>query len=287
MRGYLGKSAQGRPKPQSRGKSGNKSGNTAGRKKKGRRSNDPMASMSDNEGLETISSEELAHTREIMNLTALKQRPVAELVDLAESMGLENLARSRKQDIIFSVLKAHAAKGEDIYGDGVLEILQDGFGFLRSADSSYLAGPDDIYVSPSQIRRFNLRTGDSVSGLIRPPKESERYFALLKVGEINTEAPEAAKHKVLFENLTPLHPAERLRLERGTESVTIALVEALDAEKLSFAALAVFESEPRPEIQLLMQPKISMSPHIGASTLEAQERIGRELAEQVIDLLSD
>jgi transcription termination factor Rho len=169
-----------------------------------------MAGMSDNEGLETISSEELAHTREIMNLTALKQRPVAELVDLAESMGLENLARSRKQDIIFSVLKAHAAKGEDIYGDGVLEILQDGFGFLRSADSSYLAGPDDIYVSPSQIRRFNMRTGDSVSGLIRPPKESERYFALLKVGEINTEAPEAAKHKVLFENLTPLHPAERI-----------------------------------------------------------------------------
>ncbi len=228
MRGYLGKSAQGRPKPQSRGKSGNKSGNTAGRKKKGRRSNDPMASMSDNEGLETISSEELAHTREIMNLTALKQRPVAELVDLAESMGLENLARSRKQDIIFSVLKAHAAKGEDIYGDGVLEILQDGFGFLRSADSSYLAGPDDIYVSPSQIRRFNLRTGDSVSGLIRPPKESERYFALLKVGEINTEAPEAAKHKVLFENLTPLHPAERLRLERGTGSTEDLTARVID-----------------------------------------------------------
>ena len=228
MRGYLGKSAQGRPKPQSRGKSGNKSGNTAGRKKKGRRSNDPMASMSDNEGLETISSEELAHTREIMNLTALKQRPVAELVDLAESMGLENLARSRKQDIIFSVLKAHAAKGEDIYGDGVLEILQDGFGFLRSADSSYLAGPDDIYVSPSQIRRFNLRTGDSVSGLIRPPKESERYFALLKVGEINTEAPEAAKHKVLFENLTPLHPAERLRLERGTGSTEDLTARVMD-----------------------------------------------------------
>ena len=133
-------------------------------------------------------------------------------------MGLENLARSRKQDIIFSILKAHARSGEDIYGDGVLEILQDGFGFLRSSDSSYLAGPDDIYVSPSQIRRFNLRTGDSISGLIRPPKDGERYFALLKVGEINFDSPEGAKHKVLFENLTPLHPTKRLKLERGNGS---------------------------------------------------------------------
>jgi len=133
-------------------------------------------------------------------------------------MGLENLARSRKQDIIFSILKAHARSGEDIYGDGVLEILQDGFGFLRSSDSSYLAGPDDIYVSPSQIRRFNLRTGDSISGLIRPPKDGERYFALLKVGEINFDSPEGARHKVLFENLTPLHPTKRLKLERGNGS---------------------------------------------------------------------
>ncbi|HEX7720194.1 MAG TPA: Rho termination factor N-terminal domain-containing protein, partial [Woeseiaceae bacterium] len=113
-----------------------------------------------------------------MNLTELKTRPASDLVDLGESLGLDSLARSRKQDIIFSILKAHAKNGEDIYGDGVLEILQDGFGFLRSSDSSYLAGPDDIYVSPSQIRRFNLRTGDTVSGLIRPPKEGERYFAL-------------------------------------------------------------------------------------------------------------
>jgi transcription termination factor Rho len=133
-------------------------------------------------------------------------------------MGLESLARSRKQDIIFSILKAHARSGEDIYGDGVLEILQDGFGFLRSSDSSYLAGPDDIYVSPSQIRRFNLRTGDSISGLIRPPKDGERYFALLKVGEINFDSPEGARHKVLFENLTPLHPTKRLKLERGNGS---------------------------------------------------------------------
>ncbi|HEX7063133.1 MAG TPA: transcription termination factor Rho [Woeseiaceae bacterium] len=163
-----------------------------------------------------------------MNLTELKTRPAAELVELGESQGLENLARSRKQDIIFSILKAHAKNGEDIYGDGVLEILQDGFGFLRSADSSYLAGPDDIYVSPSQIRRFNLRTGDTVSGLIRPPKDGERYFALLKVGEINHEAPEHARSKVLFENLTPLFPRERLKLEQGngsTEDLTARIID--------------------------------------------------------------
>ncbi len=141
-----------------------------------------------------------------MNLTELKAKPIHELVKVAESMGLDSLARSRKQDIIFSILKAHARNGENIYGDGVLEILQDGFGFLRSADGSYLAGPDDIYVSPSQIRRFNLRTGDTISGLIRPPKDGERYFALLKVGEINFDSPDSSRNKVLFENLTPFHP---------------------------------------------------------------------------------
>ena len=141
-----------------------------------------------------------------MNLTELKKKPASEIVELAQSMGIDNIARARKQDIIFAILKAHAKNGEAIFGDGVLEILQDGFGFLRSADSSYLAGPDDIYVSPSQIRRFNLRTGDTVSGKIRPPKEGERYFALLKVSEINFEPPENAKNKVLFENLTKTSP---------------------------------------------------------------------------------
>ncbi|MDX5333806.1 MAG: transcription termination factor Rho [Gammaproteobacteria bacterium] len=163
-----------------------------------------------------------------MNLTELKQKPPADLLELAKSMGIEGMSRARKQDIIFAILKAHAKSGEDIFGDGVLEILQDGFGFLRSADSSYLAGPDDIYVSPSQIRRFGLRTGDTVSGKIRPPKEGERYFAMLKVSEINFETPENAKNKILFENLTPLHPEERLRMELGngsTEDITARVID--------------------------------------------------------------
>ncbi|MDG2422025.1 MAG: transcription termination factor Rho [Gammaproteobacteria bacterium] len=153
-----------------------------------------------------------------MNLTELKQKPIAELLKTAHEMGLENISRSRKQDIIFVILKKHAKNGEDIYGDGVLEILQDGFGFLRSADSSYLAGPDDIYVSPSQIRRFNLRTGDTVAGKIRPPKDGERYFALLKISEINFSKPESSKNKILFENLTPLFPQDRLELQLGNGS---------------------------------------------------------------------
>ena len=153
-----------------------------------------------------------------MNLTDLKTKPIEELIETAKEMGMDNLARSRKQDVIFNILKKHARSGEDIFGDGVLEILQDGFGFLRSADSSYLAGPDDIYVSPSQIRRFNLRTGDYISGKIRPPKEGERYFALLKVSEINFDKPENSRNKILFENLTPLFPDERLPLESGNGS---------------------------------------------------------------------
>jgi len=153
-----------------------------------------------------------------MNLTELKQKPVAELVQTAHDMGLENVSRTRKQDIIFAILKKHAKNGEDISGDGVLEILQDGFGFLRSADSSYLAGPDDIYVSPSQIRRFNLRTGDTVAGKIRPPKDGERYFALLKVHEINFSSSENSKNKRLFENLAPLFPQDRLTLQVGNGS---------------------------------------------------------------------
>ena len=165
-----------------------------------------------------------------MNLTELKSRPPADLVELGETLGLDDLARLRKQEIIFAILKAHANNGKDIYGDGVLEILQDGFGFLRSSMGSYLAGPDDIYVSPSQIRRFALRTGDTVAGLIRPPKDGERYFALLKVGQINHDSPENARSKVLFENLTPLFPTERLVLEQGngsTEDLTARIIDMI------------------------------------------------------------
>ncbi len=151
-----------------------------------------------------------------------------DILELSQNMGIEGMSRSRKQDIIFAILKAHAKRGEDIQGDGVLEILQDGFGFLRSADSSYLAGPDDIYVSPSQIRRFSLRTGDTVSGKIRPPKENERYFALLKVDTINFDGRDSAKSKVLFENLTPLFANERIALEIGngsTEDLTPRVID--------------------------------------------------------------
>ena len=165
-----------------------------------------------------------------MNLTELKQMPVAELAELAQSMKIADTGRSRKQDMIFAILKAHAKKGEDIYGDGVLEILTDGFGFLRSADSSYLAGPDDIYVSPSQIRRFSLRTGDTISGKIRPPKDNERYFALLKVDQINFDKPENTKNKILFENFTPLFPNEQLVLEIGngsTEDITARTIDLI------------------------------------------------------------
>jgi transcription termination factor Rho len=163
-----------------------------------------------------------------MNLSELKQKPIDELLEMTASAGLDNLARSRKQDIIFALLKKHAKSGEDIYGDGVLEILPDGFGFLRSAGASYLAGPDDIYVSPSQIRRFNLRTGDGIAGKIRPPKDGERYFAMLKVDEINYDAPENARNKILFENLTPLFPDQPLRLESGngsTEDLTGRIID--------------------------------------------------------------
>jgi transcription termination factor Rho len=155
----------------------------------------------------------------LINLTELKRKNAPQLLALADELGIvEGVARARKQDVIFNILKAHARSGGGIWAEGVLEVLQDGFGFLRSADESYLAGPDDIYISPSQIRRFNLRTGDYVTGRVRHPKEGERYFALLKVDTINGDPPEATKNKLLFENLTPLFPRKSFHLERGNGS---------------------------------------------------------------------
>jgi len=189
-----------------------------------------------------------------MNLTDLKRKPVGDLIDMAREMGLENTARSRKQEVIAAIVRKLAKDGEDIYGEGTLEILQDGFGFLRSPDSSYLAGPDDIYVSPSQIRRFNLRTGDSISGKIRPPKDGERYFALLKVDDINFSDPGTKKNKILFENLTPLFPNRRLRLERGngsTEDLSARVVDLIAPIGKGQRALIV--SPPKAGKTLMLQ----------------------------------
>ncbi len=165
-----------------------------------------------------------------MHLSDLKHLPVTELVDMAIVNEIENASRMRKQDLIFALLKNKAKKGDSIFGDGTLEVLQDGFGFLRSPDTSYLAGPDDIYVSPSQIRRFNLHTGDTINGEIRTPKDGERYFALVKVDSVNGEAPENTKHKILFENLTPLFPTKPLILERdirGEENITGRVIDMI------------------------------------------------------------
>ncbi len=268
MRGYLGNQGRSnRPNKGPRhgnrdpnrggggGGGGNSNGNqygNAGRPDDMMQDHTPFIDSGDD--AEIISPAELAQSRNSMNLTQLKAMPIGKLVELAMSLGVENMARSRKQDIIFSLLKAHARKGEDIYGDGVLEILQDGFGFLRSADGSYLAGPDDIYVSPSQIRRFNLRTGDTISGLIRPPKEGERYFALLKVGEINFDSPDSSRSKVLFENLTPLHPTRRLKLERGNGSTEDLTARAIDlVAPIGMGQRGLIVSPPKAGKTMLLQ----------------------------------
>jgi transcription termination factor Rho len=233
--GYLGGQGGGgggrRPKGPKHG--GHRGGNVDGNRDpnwRGPRGDQPLGQeeFPESDDVGVISMAELETVRRSMSLTDLKKKPIYELVQVAEGLGIENVARQRKQDVIFSLLKAHARNGELIHGDGVLEILQDGYGFLRSADGSYLAGPDDIYVSPSQIRRFNLRTGDSIAGLVRPPKEGERYFALVKVGQINFDAPESSRNKSLFENLTPLHPTKRLKLERGTGSTEDMTARVID-----------------------------------------------------------
>lgn len=169
-----------------------------------------------------------AEPAKLIYIAELKRRTAAELLELAESQGLENIARTRKNDLVFSLLRAAAKRGEHIMADGVLEIMADGYGFLRGADSSYLAGPDDVYISPSQIRRFSLRTGDTIAGRVRSPKDNERYFALLKVDTINYEPPEVSKRKVSFENLTPLFADDQMKMERGngtTEDITARVID--------------------------------------------------------------
>lgn len=189
-----------------------------------------------------------------MNLTELKKKSVADLMEIARTMGVESLGRARKQEIIFSILKSHAKKGEDIFGEGVLEVLQDGFGFLRSADSNYVANPDDLYVSPQLIRRFHLRTGDSITGKIRPPKDSERYFALTKVNSVNFDSPDQAKNKILFENLTPLFAEERLVMERGDGSIDDITARIIDlASPVGKGQRALIVSPPKAGKTIMLQ----------------------------------
>jgi len=186
-----------------------------------------------------------------MNLRELKQLKIAELAAMARDMEIENASVLRKQELIFALLNEQTKKNEPIFGEGVLEILPDGFGFLRAPDYNYLPGPDDIYVSPSQIRRFGLRTGDTISGQIRPPKESERYFALLKVESINFEPPEASKQKILFDNLTPLYPDERLVMEYHPKNYSTRIVDLLCPIGKGQRALIV--SPPRAGKTVLLQ----------------------------------
>ena len=150
-----------------------------------------------------------------MHLSELKLIHVSELITMGEALEIENVARMRKQELMFAIMKKRAKGGEQVFGDGVLEVLPDGFGFLRSPDASYMASTDDIYLSPSQIRRFNLHTGDAIEGEVRVPKDGERYFALVKVDRVNGVAPEESKHKIMFENLTPLFPKELVGCARG------------------------------------------------------------------------
>ena len=168
-----------------------------------------------------------------MHLAELKQKSISDLHEVARDLKIEGAANLRKQEMIFAILQAQTEKNGVIFGEGVLETLPDGFGFLRAPDSNYLPGPDDIYISPSQIRRFNLRTGDIVSGQIRPPKESERYFALLKVEKVNLEDPEAGRDKILFDNLTPLYPEERMNLEFDPEEYCTRVMDLISPETIS------------------------------------------------------
>ena len=186
-----------------------------------------------------------------MNLAELKKAGITDLTQIATDLNIEGASSKRKQDLIFAILEAQADTDGQIYGSGVLETLPDGFGFLRSPDYNYLPGPDDIYVSPAQIRRFSLRTGDTVDGQIRPPKEGERYFALLKVNEINFEAVEAQKNKILFDNLTPLYPEKRLKLEVGADKYSMRIIDLMSPIGMGQRALIV--APPRTGKTILLQ----------------------------------
>ena len=186
-----------------------------------------------------------------MNLKELKCKKINELMETAKQMGIEDYSSLRKQDLIFALLQSEIEKNGLIYGEGVIEILPDGFGFLRAPDYNYLPGPDDIYVSPSQIRRFNLRVGDTVSGQIRPPKDSERYFALLKVETINLESPEKARDKVLFDNLTPLYPMRKLELETVSDNLSARVMDLLSP--IGMGQRGIIVSPPRTGKTMLMQ----------------------------------
>ena len=215
-----------------------------------------------------VSKADLEVGNNLMSLPELRNKSISELQAAAEEMNIENLARARRQDITFAMLKAHAAKDNPIYGEGVLEILQDGFGFLRSSDSSYLAGPDDVYVSPTQIRRFNLHTGDTVAGSVRPPKDNERYFALLKVAEINFEEPENVRSKVLFENLTPYFPEERFKLEQGNGSLEDLTARIIDlSAPIGKGQRGLIVSPPKAGKTILLQ---NIASSITANYPEAQ-----------------
>jgi len=186
-----------------------------------------------------------------MNLAELKAKKVAELTSMSKGFNIEGASGMRKQELIFALLQAQTEKNGLIYGEGVLEILPDGFGFLRAPDYSYLPGPDDIYVSPSQIRRFSLSTGDTVSGQIRPPKDSERYFALLKVEAVNYEDPEKSRDKILFDNLTPLYPDHKIMLERGPDNYCVRIMDLLTP--IGFGQRGLIVSAPRTGKTMLLQ----------------------------------
>jgi transcription termination factor Rho len=214
-----------RGRRRSRGDRSNGSGGREGRSVAGREILDVANELSE-EDLEDLEVGN-GNVGPRLNVAELKRRSMQELTELAETLGVENAAGMRKQDILFAILKAQTENQGKIYAEGVLETLPDGFGFLRSSDQNYLAGPDDIYVSPSQIRRFNLRTGDTICGQIRPPKEGERYFALLKVESINFEETEQARHKILFDNLTPLYPEEKFNLEATSGGLTTRIIDLI------------------------------------------------------------